>query len=186
VYSECLHWRANQSIRDCSLRGEWLAPAFWVGATSSHWRGCGTSSLTTARKSGASGDIRTLKHLFLRQAAIPIRTRWHAWCTGEDLNLRVPLGETGLQPVCFSRAHAPVLTWRKIDESNAHRSSRCPVFRTNCRPFSSTFRMAESTGVEPVSLSCERPCLADKCLTVRPTPRRIVKEQRNSGRPGGI
>jgi hypothetical protein len=105
-------------------------------------------------KSGASGEIRTLKHLFLRQAAIPIRARWH-WCTGEDLNLRVPLGETGLQPVRFGRAHAPVQTWRKVDESNAHRSSRCPgfqVFRTSCRPFSSTFRMAESTGVEPVRL----------------------------------
>jgi hypothetical protein len=25
----------------------------------------------------ARGEIRTLKHLFLRQAAIPIRTRWH-------------------------------------------------------------------------------------------------------------
>src|ERR1700688_3110883 len=79
-------------------------------------------------KSGASGEIRTLKHLFLRQAAIPIRTRWH-WCTGEDLNLRVPLGETGLQPVRFGRAHAPVQTWRKVDESNAHRSSRCPGFQ---------------------------------------------------------
>src|SRR5437016_13114483 len=51
------------------------------------------------------------------------------WCTGEDLNLRVPLGETGLQPVRFSRAHAPVQTWRKVDESNAHRSSRCPGFQ---------------------------------------------------------
>ncbi len=79
-------------------------------------------------KSGASGEIRTLKHLFLRQAAIPIRARWH-WCTGEDLNLRVPLGETGLQPVRFGRAHAPVQTWRKVDESNAHRSSRCPGFQ---------------------------------------------------------
>ena len=68
------------------------------------------------------------------------------------MNLRVPLGETGLQPVRFGRAHAPVQAWRKVDESNAHRSSRCPVFRTSCRPFSSTFRMAESTGVEPVSL----------------------------------
>lgn len=29
------------------------------------------------RKCGASGGIRTLKHLFLRQAAIPIRARWH-------------------------------------------------------------------------------------------------------------
>src|SRR5262249_58998315 len=28
-------------------------------------------------KSGASGEIRTLKHLFLRQAAIPVRARWH-------------------------------------------------------------------------------------------------------------
>ena len=51
------------------------------------------------------------------------------WCTGEDLNLRVPLGETGLQPVRFGRAHAPVQTWRKVDESNAHRSSRCPGFQ---------------------------------------------------------
>src|SRR6266849_2277578 len=51
------------------------------------------------------------------------------WCTGEDLNLRVPLGETGLQPVRFGRAHAPVQTCRKVDESNAHRSSRCPGFQ---------------------------------------------------------
>jgi hypothetical protein len=51
------------------------------------------------------------------------------WCTGKDLNLRVPLGETGLQPVRFSRAHAPVQTWRKADQSNAHRSSRCPGFQ---------------------------------------------------------
>src|SRR5207245_4403282 len=51
------------------------------------------------------------------------------WCTGEDLNLRVPLGETGLQPVRFGRAHAPVQTWRKVDESNAHRSSLRPGFQ---------------------------------------------------------
>ena len=51
------------------------------------------------------------------------------WCTGEDLNLRAPSRETGLQPVRFSRAHAPVQTWRKVDESNAHRSSRCPGFQ---------------------------------------------------------
>ena len=51
------------------------------------------------------------------------------WGTGEDLNVRVPLGETGLQPVRFGRAHAPVQTWRKVDESNAHRSSRCPGFQ---------------------------------------------------------
>ena len=33
-------------------------------------------------ESGASGEIRTLKHLFLRQAAIPIRTRWHSGAQG--------------------------------------------------------------------------------------------------------
>jgi hypothetical protein len=48
---------------------------------------------------------------------------------GEDLNLRVPLGETGLQPVHFGRADATVQTWRKVDESNAHRSSRRAGFR---------------------------------------------------------
>jgi hypothetical protein len=36
-----------------------------------------TDRQPTARKSGASGEIRTLKHMFLRQAAIPIRARWH-------------------------------------------------------------------------------------------------------------
>ena len=45
------------------------------------------------------------------------------------MNLRVPLGETGLQPVRFSRAHAPVQVWRKVDESNAHGSSPCPGFQ---------------------------------------------------------
>src|SRR5215469_3524182 len=44
-----------------------------------------------SKRSGASGEIRTLKHLFLRQAAIPIRTRWHSGAQGEDLNLRVPV-----------------------------------------------------------------------------------------------
>src|SRR5260370_2927393 len=43
-------------------------------------------------------------------------------------------------------------SWRKVDESSpiAHRDAQ--VFRTSCRPFSSTFRLAESTGAEPVSL----------------------------------
>ena len=80
-------------------------------------------------KSGASGEIQTLKHLFLRQACYSNSHTLALWCTGEDLNLRVPLGETGLQPVRFGRAHAPVQTWRKVDESNAHRSSRCPGFQ---------------------------------------------------------
>src|SRR5713226_10260302 len=74
------------------------------------------------------------------------------WCTGEDLNLRVPLGETGLQPVRFGLAHAPVQTWRKVDESNAHRSSRCPGFQDQLPAIQQYLPHAESTGVEPVSL----------------------------------
>jgi hypothetical protein len=37
--------------------------------------------------------------------------------------------ETGLQPVRFGQAHAPVQVRRKVDESNAHGSSLCPGFR---------------------------------------------------------
>ncbi len=94
------------------------------------------------------------------------------WCTGEDLNLRVPLGETGLQPVRFGRAHAPVQTWRKVDESNAHRSSRRSGFQDQLPPIQQYLprwrRVRESN---PLA-SFENPCLADKCLTVRPTRRR--------------
>ena len=38
--------------------------------------------ISADQESGASGEIRTLKHLFLRQAAIPIRPRWHAGAQG--------------------------------------------------------------------------------------------------------
>jgi hypothetical protein len=68
------------------------------------------------------------------------------------LNLRVPLGETGLQPVRFGRAHAPVQTWRKVDESNAHRSSRCPGFQDQLPTIQQYLPLAESAGVEPASL----------------------------------
>ena len=46
--------------------------------------GCSRSPCTKFdnKNSGASGEIRTLKHLFLRQAAIPIRTRWHSGAQG--------------------------------------------------------------------------------------------------------
>ena len=40
------------------------------------------SSDLSPEESGASGEIRTLKHLFLRQAAIPIRARWHSGAQG--------------------------------------------------------------------------------------------------------
>lgn len=108
------------------------------------------------------------------------------WCTGEDLNLRVPLGETGLQPVRFGRAHAPVQTWRKVDESNAHRSSRCPGFQdqlpTIQRYLPRWRRVRESN---PLA-SCENPCLADKCLTVRPTLRELSKNDRILVGPVGV
>src|SRR6266566_420422 len=79
--------------------------------------------ISVDQESGASGEIRTLKHRYSNSRTLAL------WCTAKDLNLRVPLGETGLQPVRFSRAHAPVQAWRKVDESNAHRSSRCPGFQ---------------------------------------------------------
>ena len=41
-----------------------------------------TPGRTQREKDGASGEIRTLKHLFLRQAAIPIRARWHSGAQG--------------------------------------------------------------------------------------------------------
>src|SRR5262249_35210416 len=40
-------------------------------------------------KSGASGEIRTLKHLFLRQAAIPIRARWHFLYEGSSIKTKL-------------------------------------------------------------------------------------------------
>src|SRR5215469_1021400 len=127
-----------------------------------------------SRGFGASGEIRTLKHLFLRQ---PLFQFAHAgtWCTGEDLNLRVPLGETGLQPVRFSQAHAPVQAWRKVDESNARGSSPRPGFQDQLpaiqRYLPRWRRVRESN---PLA-SCERPCLAGKCLSVRPTLREFQR-----------
>src|SRR5215469_13844548 len=127
-----------------------------------------------SRGFGASGEIRTLKHLFLRQ---PLFQFAHAgtWCTGEDLNLRVPLGETGLQPVRFGRAHAPVQTWRKVDESNVRRSTRRPGFQDQLPTIQQCLprwrRVRESN---PLA-SNENPCLADKCLNVRPTLRELSK-----------
>src|SRR5580692_8981923 len=93
------------------------------------------------------------------------------WCTGEDLNLRVPLGETGLQPVRFGGAHAPVQTWRKVDESNAHRSSRCPGFQDQLPAIQQYLPHGRELRELNPSASCESPCVADKCLTVRPTLR---------------
>ena len=114
-----------------------------------------SNSQTPVSKTGRYSNSRTLA----------------TWCTGEDLNLRVPLGETGLQPVRFVRAHAAVQSWRKVDESNAHRSSRCPGFQDQLpaiQQYLPQWRRVRE--LNPLA-SCESPCLADKCLTVRPTLR---------------
>ena len=88
-------------------------------------------------ESGASGEIRTLKHLLLRQAAIPRDWRRHSWCTGKDLNLRVTLGETVLQPVRFSRAHAPQ-TWRKPMLRHSRLRNPC---RVDCAQYCAQWRL---------------------------------------------
>jgi hypothetical protein len=93
------------------------------------------------------------------------------WCTGEDLNLRVPLGETGLQPVRFGLAHAPVQSLaesRRIERPSLITMPRFsgPVAGHSAVP--SAWRRVRE--LNPLA-SCERPCLADKCLTVRPTLR---------------
>ena len=62
-------------------------------------------------------------------------------------------GEPGLRPGRFSRTHAPVQTWRKVDESNAHGSSPCPGFRDQLPAIQQYLpQVAESAGVEPASL----------------------------------
>ena len=91
------------------------------------------------------------------------------WCTGEDLNLRVPLGETGLQPVRFGRTHAPVQAWRKVDESNARRSSRRSGFQGQLPTIQQYLPRCRRVRESNPLTSFENPCLADKCLTVRPT-----------------
>ena len=157
-------------------------------------------------RTGASGEIRTLKHLFLRQAAIPIRARWHMVHRGGFEPPRPTWGDRvtagPFRPgsrTCAFRSFAakyaaqdfacglpafPLLTlrvqlpapqigstWRKVDESNAHGSSPCPGFQdqlpTIQRYLPQWRRVRESN---PLA-SCENPCLADKCLTVRPTLR---------------
>src|SRR5207247_1139553 len=122
---------------------------------------------------------------FLRQAAIPIRTRWHLVHRGGFEPPRPTRGDRvtagPFQP--GSRTCANLAEGRTNRTPIAHHDA--PVFGTSCRPFSSTFRSRRLRESNPLA-SCENPCLADKCLTVRPTLRQIVKEQRNPGRPGGI
>ena len=78
------------------------------------------------------------------------------WCTGEDLNLRVPLpkGKPGYSPVPFpAEAHAPVQLGgksRRIERPSLITMPRFsgPVAGHSAVPSA----LAESAGVEPVSL----------------------------------
>src|SRR5579864_5554321 len=128
-------------------------------------------------KSGASGEIRTLKHLFLRQAAIPIRARWHFWCTGEDLNLRVPLRGTRVTAGPFqpdSRTCANLAEGRRIERPWL---ITMPWFSGPVAGHSAVpSAMAESAGVEPASLLREP--LFSRQVPYRPahSPTKVVKE----------
>ena len=106
------------------------------------------------------------------------------WCTGEDLNLRALKRTAGLQPARLSQTHAPVQGWRKVDESNAHGSSPSPGFRDQLPAIQQYLPRWQRVRESNPLASCESPCLADKCLTVRPTLRQELSK--NSGRPGGI
>src|SRR5215470_9085615 len=134
-------------------------------------------------KSGASGEIRTLKHLFLRQAAIPIRARWHMVHRGGFEPPRPTRGDRvtagPFRP--GSRTCAKLAEGRRIERPSLITTPwfSGPVADHSAVP-SAWRRVRESN---PLA-SCENPCLADKCLTVRPTLRQ--KLSKNSGRPGGI
>ena len=76
-------------------------------------------------------------------------------------------GETRVTAGPFQPGSRTCASWRKADESNAHGSSPCPGFRDQLPAIQQYLprwrRVRESN---PLA-SCESPCLADKCLTVR-------------------
>ena len=105
-----------------------------------------------AGKFGASGEIRTLKHLFLRQAAIPIRARWHMVHRGGFEPPRPTRGDRvtagPFRP--GSRTCANLAEGRRIERPSLITTPwfSGPVADHSAVPSA----MAESTGVEPVSL----------------------------------
>src|SRR5579864_1808970 len=122
------------------------------------------------KRSGASGEIRTLKHLFLRQAAIPIRARWHLVHRGGFEPPRPTRGDRvtagPFRP--GSRTCASLAEGRRIERPSLITMlwfSR-PVADHSAVP--SAWRRVRE--LNPLA-SCESPCLAGKCLTVRPTLR---------------
>src|SRR5215510_15412966 len=103
-------------------------------------------------KSGASGEIRTLKHLFLRQAAIPIRARWHMVHRGGFEPPRPTRGDRvtagPFRP--GSRTCANLAECRRLERPSLITTPWVsgPVAGHSAVP---SF-MAESAGVEPASL----------------------------------
>src|SRR6266566_787081 len=116
----------------------------------------------------ACGENRTLKHLFLRQAAIPIRTRWHMVHRGGFEPPRPSRGDRvtagPFQP--GSHTCANLAEGRRIERPSLIAMPRFsgPVAGHSAVP--SAWRRVRE--LNPLA-SCESPCLADKCLTVRPT-----------------
>ena len=121
-------------------------------------------------KVGASGEIRTLKHLFLRQAAIPIRTRWHLVHRGGFEPPRPTRGDRvtagPFRP--GSRTCASLAEGRRIERPSLITMPRFSGSVADHSAVPSTWRRVRE--LNPLA-SYESPCLADKCLTVRPTLR---------------
>jgi hypothetical protein len=133
-----------------------------------HRRCCNESR--RIKKSGASGEIRTLKHLFLRQAAIPVRACLHLVHRGGFEPPRPTWGDRvtagPFRP--GSRTCANLAEGRRIERPSLITMPRFsgPVAGHSSVP--SAWRRVRE--LNPLA-SCENPCLADKCLTVRPTLR---------------
>jgi hypothetical protein len=129
---------------------------------------------------GASGEIRTLKHLFLRQAAIPIRARWHLVHRGGFEPPRPTRGDRvtagPFRP--GSRTCANLAEGRRIERPPLVTT---PWFSVATPPVPST--NGGECGVEPASLLRE-PFFSRQVPTVRLTLH--FQERQNSGRPGGI
>src|SRR6266851_1354401 len=94
------------------------------------------------------------------------------WCTGEDLNLRVPTRGDRVTAGPFrpgSRTCANLAEGRRIERPSLITTPRFsgPVAGHSAVP-STWRRVRELNPLAPF----ESPCLADKCLTVRPTLRR--------------
>ena len=107
--------------------------------------------------------VRTLKHLFLRQAAIPIRTRWHLVHRGGFEPPRPTRGDRvtagPFRP--GSRTCANLAEGRRIERPSLITMPwfSGPVAGHSAVP-SAWRRVRESN---PLA-SFERPCLADKCF----------------------